>query len=287
MPLNLVSDAFESGGIIPVRYTCEGENVSPPFSINGVPAEAKSLVLICDDPDVPNGPFAHWVLYDLAPDVQRCEPDFAANPGQAGGPMPGRNDFGNDRYEGPCPPPGDEPHQYYFRLYALDEPLNLPAGATRAQVLDAMQGRILAQVELLARYGRDAVASERLGIGTRGWDFEFHGEVPHLSNEDRQELRSEANDRLSELTRGNDDMTGASVVVEPIAQGQNQEPFRYRARVVAYIRPDNLAVEEQDDSAQAALYKALDVIERQVREHRDKLRHPWTKPPMAPGKRSF
>jgi Raf kinase inhibitor-like YbhB/YbcL family protein len=272
MPLRLTSEAFEPAGPMPERHTCEGENVSPPLRIGGVPAAAKSLLLILDDPDAPNGVFTHWVLYNLPPDLAYIEAGFMPDLDNLTGPAQGRNDFGNDRYEGPCPPAGDEAHQYYFRLYALDEAFALPAGATRAQVLDRTQGHILAQTELLARQSRTGIPAEQLGQGTGDWEFEFYSEIPNLTGEDLQLLRAEAENRLGVLTKGHQDMIGASVAVEPVAAAQNQQPIRYRARVVAYIRPDNLAASEQADSGEAALDLALDAIERLVREHRAKLR---------------
>ena len=273
----LSSDAFESGGTIPARYTCEGENVSPALRFEGVPAAAQSLVLICDDPDAPNGPFAHWVLYNLPADQGRIDEGFDPDADNLAG-APGRNEIGNHGYEGPCPPTDDEPHRYYFRLYALDAPLDLLPGATRAQVLDAMQGHIRAQTELMGRYGRTSVPAEQLGIGTPDWDYQFYSELKDLSDAEEQQLRAEAESRLGELTRGNQDIIGASVAVEPVAQGQNQEAFFYRARIVAYIRPNNLVASEQDETPQAALNRALDALERQVREHRQKLREPWKQP---------
>jgi Raf kinase inhibitor-like YbhB/YbcL family protein len=284
MPLRLSSEAFEPDGMLPARYTCEAENVSPPLRIAGVPKAAQSLALIVDDPDAPNGAFTHWVLYNLPADLDQLAEGFQSNLEDTRGPAEGRNDFGSDSYDGPCPPAGGEPHTYYFRLYALDQRFTLPAGATRAQVLDAMQGHLLAQTELMARFGRDAVPAEQLGQGTRGWDYEFYAEIPDLTEDAEHRLRAETEQRLGELTRGHQDMTGASVAVEPVAAAQDQEPIRFRARVVAYIRPDNLAVVEQDDSAELALGRALDVIERRVREHRAKLREQYQQHvPSGPG----
>jgi Raf kinase inhibitor-like YbhB/YbcL family protein len=284
MALRLTSDAFEPAGTIPAHYTCEGENVSPPLRFQGVPAGAKSLALIVDDPSAPNGVFTHWVLYNLPPDLEQLDEGYTPDLDNLNGPAQGRNDIGSNLYEGPCPPPGDAAHQYYFRLYALDEAFTLPPGATRAQVLDHIQGHLLAQTELICQCARSAVPAEQLGQGARGWDYEFYSEIPNLSNEDAQRLRAEAEARLGELTRGNRDMTGASVAIEPVAAGQNQAPFRYRARIVVYIRPDNLSVSEQDDSGEAALFRALDVVERQVREHRAKLREQYQQHvPSGPG----
>ncbi|MHB0857599.1 MAG: YbhB/YbcL family Raf kinase inhibitor-like protein [Anaerolineae bacterium] len=147
-----MSSAFVSGGRIPARYTCKGDDVSPPLSWRGVPTGTASLALIMDDPDAPNGPFAHWVLYNIPVDTT----DLAEHVSEASPPAGatfGRNARGTTRYVGPCPPQGSE-HQYYFRLYALDQQLDLGAGATRAQVLDAMRGHILTSSELLGYFGR-------------------------------------------------------------------------------------------------------------------------------------
>jgi hypothetical protein len=152
MALTLRSSAFETGARIPTRHTCEGENVSPPLSWSGQPAETESQVLIVDDPDAPNGTWSHWALYDIPADVNELS---AALTGETipEGAAQGRNDFGNVKYEGPCPPPGEE-HRYFFRLYALDTHLNLAPGATRAQVLDHMQDHILTHTELVGVYER-------------------------------------------------------------------------------------------------------------------------------------
>ena len=281
MPLSLFSDVLEPGGVMPARYTCEGENVSPALRLEGVPAAAQSLALIVDDPDAPNGVFAHWVLYNLPAALDLIDEGFAPDLENLDGPAQGRNDFGNDRYEGPCPPTSDGEHRYYFRLYVLDQRLDLLPGATRAQVLDALQGHIVAQTELMVRCERAEVPAELLGQGSGDWEFDFFCEIPDLTTEALQQLRAEAENRLGELTRGNSDMIGASVAVEPVAAAQNQAPIRYRARVIVYIRPENIAASEQDDTGEAALQRTLDVIERLVREHRAKLREPYKHAPQA------
>ncbi|MCC6188801.1 MAG: YbhB/YbcL family Raf kinase inhibitor-like protein [Anaerolineales bacterium] len=153
MALELLSEAFANGGTVPARYTCEGDNVSPPLACRGAPAGAHSLALICDDPDAPGGVFTHWLLWDLPPSLEYLpENAGAATPSSEG--TPGRNDFGHARYDGPCPPRGDPPHRYSFRLYALDRPLGLLRRASRAQVLERMRGHIVAQAEVTGRFGR-------------------------------------------------------------------------------------------------------------------------------------
>jgi len=152
---SLSSPAFENGGKIPSKYTCDEDRfLSPPLSISGVPESAASLALIMDDPDVrkekhPSGVFNHWVLFNLPPDT--AEIPEGKPVGTAG--TNGRGEMG---YRGPCPPPEYEPseHRYIFRLYALDEVLNLPSGATKKEVLAAMEGHIIAITEFVGRYRR-------------------------------------------------------------------------------------------------------------------------------------
>jgi hypothetical protein len=153
MNLELTSTVFEAGASIPDKYTCEGEDVSPPLSWLGMPEGTQSLALICDDPDSTNGPWSHWVLYDIPPDQFGVEENVPADPQLEWGGVQGRNDFGNVGYGGPCPGRG-APHHYYFRLYALDEELDLPPGATRQQVLDRIQDHVLEQTELMGTYQR-------------------------------------------------------------------------------------------------------------------------------------
>src|SRR3989344_4844207 len=153
--LSLTSTAFENGGLIPAKYTCdEDRTLSPQLSIAGVPAEAKSLTLIMDDPDVPkvihpDGMFDHWVLFNIPPTTTGIPEG-----GSAG--IAGRNGAGKNAYTGPCPPPQYEPseHRYFFKLYALDTELALQAGASKAEVEKAMQGHVVGEVQLLGRYKR-------------------------------------------------------------------------------------------------------------------------------------
>ncbi len=147
--LRLRSPAFDYGQPIPTRYTCDGQDLIPPLTWEGAPAETQSFVLIMEDPDAPRGTWDHWIVYDIPPTVTRVE-EGQAPPGKVG-----RNSWGNNAYGGPCPPPGPA-HRYFFRLYALSVPtLGLPEGATKAEVLQAMEGRILAQAEYMGVYGRE------------------------------------------------------------------------------------------------------------------------------------
>lgn len=152
MGIKISSTAFENGGSIPVKYTCDGEDVSPPLNWEGVPREAVSLALICDDPDAPMGTWVHWVLFNIPPDVRELPENVPSQPTLDNGAVHGINDFRNYGYGGPCPPGGT--HRYFFKLYALDTKLDLKPGATKAQLLDALEGHILAQGELMGKYSR-------------------------------------------------------------------------------------------------------------------------------------
>lgn len=153
MALKLESPAFSPGGDIPRQYTCDGPDLSPPLRWSDPPAGTQSLALICDDPDAPAGTWVHWVLYRIPPSARELPEGIPKQEELADGSRQGRNDFRKIGYGGPCPPRGPK-HRYYFRLYALDIVPDLPAGATKAQLLQAMDGHILAQGELMGRYGR-------------------------------------------------------------------------------------------------------------------------------------
>lgn len=153
LPFELISTAFEQGGSIPDKYTCDGEDVSPSLAWGDPPAGTKSLALIMDDPDAPGGTFDHWTLFNISPELRELPEAMPAD--MSFGDMTatsGVNSFGHSRYDGPCPPSGT--HSYYFKLYALDTTLNLDATATKEQVLAAMEGHILAQAELMGTYIR-------------------------------------------------------------------------------------------------------------------------------------
>ena len=145
--LTLASPAFEHGGNIPAKYTCDGADVSPPLIIGNVPVGTKSLALIVDDPDAPAGTWVHWVLWNIAPETrelrERTAPDNASQ---------GKNDFRKAAYGGPCPPSGS--HRYFFKLYALDTTLNLERNSTKAALEQAMKNHVLARAELMGLYRR-------------------------------------------------------------------------------------------------------------------------------------
>jgi Raf kinase inhibitor-like YbhB/YbcL family protein len=153
MAFALTSKAFDNGGNIPKKFTCDGPDVSPAFSWNDPPVVTKSLALIADDPDAPMGTWVHWVAFDIPAGTRELPEGVAKTADLPGGGRQGRTDFGRIGYGGPCPPPG-KPHRYYFKLYALDTRLDLKAGSTKADVEKAMKSHILAQAELMGRYGR-------------------------------------------------------------------------------------------------------------------------------------
>jgi Raf kinase inhibitor-like YbhB/YbcL family protein len=147
MPIQLISSAFNEGGNIPDRFTCDGANVSPHLAWSGAPNGTESLAIIADDPDAPVGTWVHWVLYNI-PAGQTSLAEGAQGVG-----VQGTNDFRKPGYGGPCPPRG-KPHRYFFKVYALDAPVSLKPGGTKADLEKAMQGRILAQGQLMGKYGR-------------------------------------------------------------------------------------------------------------------------------------
>lgn len=147
------SPAFTAGGAIPAKHTCDGLDVSPLLSWTEPPAGTKSLALIMDDPDAPVGTWVHWVLYNLPAAIRELSEGTPTTETLASGARQGLNDFHKTGYRGPCPPPGPA-HRYFFKLYALDTELHLAPQATKKQLETAVAGHILAQAELIGRYGR-------------------------------------------------------------------------------------------------------------------------------------
>jgi hypothetical protein len=146
--LTVTSSAFTDGGTIPRRHTCDGEDVSPPLDITGVPAKTAELALLVEDPDAPHGTFTHWLVWGVDPKDTRWPAGEAPS-----GATQGRNGFGKDRYGGPCPPKG-KPHHYVFTAYATDKPLGLTTGASANDVKKALKTHALASGTLTGRYGR-------------------------------------------------------------------------------------------------------------------------------------
>lgn len=149
--MTLTSPAFEHNGLIPKKFTCDGENINPELLIQNVPAEAKSLALIMDDPDVPksirpDGMWVHWLVWNIPPET------LAIGEGSNPQGVLGKNTGGENAYGGPCPP--DREHRYFFKLYALDTVLDLEEGAAKEALESAMQGHVIAETELIGRYTR-------------------------------------------------------------------------------------------------------------------------------------
>lgn len=146
--MKLTSSAFTEGNPIPLIYSCQGENISPPLSITNPPKEAKSFALIMDDPDAPSGTFDHWIVWDVPTNQTEWE---------EGGSFlhQGVNHMNNIGYFGPCPPKGSNPHHYHFHLYALDNELSIKEGGTKQDLLEAMKGHILAEAKLIGTYKKN------------------------------------------------------------------------------------------------------------------------------------
>ncbi len=144
--LTITSTAFQEGELIPVRYTCDGEKISPPLHISGIPETAKSLVIIVEDPDAPNGVYNHWLVWNIKPADRITE---NSHPG-----ISGANSAGKTGYHPPCPPAGF--HRYYFHLFALDAQLDLPVGTDRKTLEQAMKKHVLVKGSLMGRYKRSA-----------------------------------------------------------------------------------------------------------------------------------
>jgi Raf kinase inhibitor-like YbhB/YbcL family protein len=157
MSFSITSTAFADGAEIPVKYSCDGENVSPPLDWSEVPTGTASFALILDDPDAPVGVFTHWVIFNLPPDAHGLSEAVPKDDKLASGALQGKIGSGGIGYPigyfGACPPKGT-PHHYRFTLYALDKSLDLAAGASKDQVLQAIEGHILAQSQLVGLYQR-------------------------------------------------------------------------------------------------------------------------------------
>ncbi|MGH9454810.1 MAG: YbhB/YbcL family Raf kinase inhibitor-like protein [Terriglobia bacterium] len=151
--MRLQTAAFTQGGFIPARFTCAGQDLSPALAWSDPPGNTQAFALIVEDPDAPAGTWTHWLVYDL-PSTAHALPEGVGKTGEiSGGGRQGVNDFGKIGYGGPCPPPG-RPHRYFFRLYALNAPLALNAGASKDQVHAALKGHVAAETELMGRFKR-------------------------------------------------------------------------------------------------------------------------------------
>jgi Raf kinase inhibitor-like YbhB/YbcL family protein len=152
MGIKIESAAFKEDSMIPVKHTCDGEDVSPSLKWGDLPTGTKSIALISDDPDAPVGTWVHWVLYNLPPDVRALPENIPPKKTLENGAVHGTNDFKRPGYGGPCPPGGT--HRYFFKIYALDKKMDLAPGATKAQLVKAMEGHILDSGQLMGKYKR-------------------------------------------------------------------------------------------------------------------------------------
>lgn len=143
--MQIISAAFSTGGLVPLKYTCEGPNISPPLTFVGVPDSAKSLVLMIEDPDAEAKPWVHWLVFNIPSNTIGFDEGSIAEGATEG--LCNGNTFG---YEGPCPP--EKEHQYLFKLYALDKVLDIPNESDRNVVLEAMEGHIIEEAVLSASY---------------------------------------------------------------------------------------------------------------------------------------
>jgi Raf kinase inhibitor-like YbhB/YbcL family protein len=154
MEVQVTSAAFSEGGDIPARYSCDGEDISPPLKWGDAPDGTRSFVVICEDPDAPSGTFVHWLLYDLPATATELPEAIPNSETLFNGAKQGRNDFKRIGYGGPCPPRGG-PHRYFFRLYALDIDPQLKPLANKAEIARAMEGHVIASGHLMGKYKRD------------------------------------------------------------------------------------------------------------------------------------
>jgi Raf kinase inhibitor-like YbhB/YbcL family protein len=158
MSLKVTSSAFQQGGAIPSKYTCEGQDISPPLAWSGVPNNARSIAMIVDDPDAPDPAkpqrvYVHWVVYNIPVAINSLS-ENASKSGMPKGAVQGKNDWGKAEYGGPCPPIGR--HRYFFKVYALDTDLTGLTAPTKADVERAMKGHIVDNGELMGTYQKAA-----------------------------------------------------------------------------------------------------------------------------------
>ncbi len=150
--MQITSPAFEEGGPIPAKYTCDGQDISPPLAWKNAPDGTKSFALISDDPDAPMSTWVHWVAFNIPPELTGLQENVRKEAEAKNGVRQGNNSWPRMGYGGPCPPSGT--HRYYFKIYALNALLDLKPGATKAEVLQAMKGHVLAEAHLMGKYKR-------------------------------------------------------------------------------------------------------------------------------------
>ena len=153
MKIKLTSTAFSEGGFIPAKYTCDGQDISPPLKWDSVPKETLSIALICDDPDAPRKTWTHWVIYNLPAETTELAENFPDDETLADGTRQGVTDFGKTGYGGPCPPAG-KAHRYYFRIYALDTKIDVVPIMDKEALQKEMAGHIIAEGQLIGKYQR-------------------------------------------------------------------------------------------------------------------------------------
>jgi len=152
MEIKITSPAFDDGGLIPSKYTCDGADISPPLQWQPAPEGTRSIALICDDPDAPMGTWVHWVLFNLPADTTELAENIPPDKTLPNAARQGTNDFRRIGYGGPCPPSGT--HRYFFKIYALDTQIDLSPGADKRQLLKAVDGHILGKGQLVGKYSR-------------------------------------------------------------------------------------------------------------------------------------
>lgn len=152
MEIKLTSSAFEDGAMIPAKYTCDGQDISPPLQFDNIPQATRSIALISDDPDAPMGTWVHWVVFNIPPETRELSENFPSDETLPDGTRQGLTDFGKTGYGGPCPPSGT--HRYFFKIYALDTIIDVVPIADKKKLLKAMEGHILGQGQLMGKYKR-------------------------------------------------------------------------------------------------------------------------------------
>ena len=153
MSFQISTTSFPVGGLIPKQYTCDGQDLSPALTWTGAPQGTKSFALIADDPDAPVGTWTHWLIWNIPATTHQLSEGMPKEAQLTDGTRQGQNDFRKVGYNGPCPPPG-KPHRYFFKLYALDSSLGVKPGASRKELETAMNRHVLAQTEVMGRFGR-------------------------------------------------------------------------------------------------------------------------------------
>lgn len=153
MNINLRSSAFENDGLIPSKYTCDGENISPNLNWDNLPSGTKTLAIILNDLDAPSGDFVHWIIYNIPSNVKNLQENLRTTFNTPDEVRIGTNSFGRIGYGGPCPPSGT--HHYHFNIYALNTILHLDVGATKKELMTAMNGHIISEGLLIGKYTRE------------------------------------------------------------------------------------------------------------------------------------